>query len=262
MPGVKTYDRIGIGYDETRRADPRIAADLARHLAATPAGRYLDVGCGTGNYTVDLGRQGLTLVGLDQSATMLRAAGAKWDRVRWCLGDAGALPFAPASFDGALCTLAIHHFPDLRAAFGEIGRVLVAGGRFVVFTAFAEQMTAYWLNEYFPVALERSIEQMPTADAIRGALRAADMRLVGIEPWEIPPDPVDLFLYSGKHRPALYLDPAVRRGISTFALLANPDEVSRGLERLAHDIDCGRIDQVRARYTSHVGDYAFVIAER
>lgn len=41
--------------------------------------------------------------------------------------------------DGAVCTLAIHHFGDRDAAFAEVRRVL-RGGRFVLFTGPAERM--------------------------------------------------------------------------------------------------------------------------
>ena len=45
------YDSIGIEYDTTRRADPYIAGRLAHHLALSKGGTYLDLACGSGNYT-------------------------------------------------------------------------------------------------------------------------------------------------------------------------------------------------------------------
>ena len=48
------YDTIGVGYDATRRADPYIAGRLAHHLAIGAESTYLDVACGSGNYTVAL----------------------------------------------------------------------------------------------------------------------------------------------------------------------------------------------------------------
>ena len=48
------YDRIGDGYDLTRRADPRIADRLTSLLDAAPGASVLDVACGTGNYTFAL----------------------------------------------------------------------------------------------------------------------------------------------------------------------------------------------------------------
>jgi SAM-dependent methyltransferase len=192
---------------------------------------------------------------------MLAGARAKSAAVRWCQADVVALPFQAGAFDGALCTLAIHHFADLGAALADARRVLAPGGRLVIFTAFPDQMGGCWLGEYFPVMLERSIAQMPSAGAVERALRAAGLRLLRVEPWLVPADLVDLFLYSGKDRPELYFDPAVRRGISSFALLADAGEVEAGLTRLRADLASGRFAEIRARATSPGGDYAFVVAE-
>jgi SAM-dependent methyltransferase len=254
------YDTIGIGYDGTRRADPGIADTLANLLRLGRDAPYVDVACGTGNYTVALAARGGRWVGIDRSPLMLAGARTKTASVRWCLADATALPLRQGSARGALCTLALHHFTDLRSVFREVRRVVDAGP-FVIFTAIPEQMRGYWLNAYFPRALARAIDQMPSLDAVQGALAAAGFRRVGTRPYEVAPDLVDLFMYSGKHRPELYLSPAVRKGISTFASVADPSEVRDGCARLQADIESGAIASVRAAYAHERGDYLFVVAE-
>jgi hypothetical protein len=82
------------------------------------------------------------------------------------------------------------------------------------------------------------------------------------DPYEVTPDLRDLFLYSGKHRPELYLDPRIRAGISTFAALAEPAEVRSGCARLEADIRSGRIADITTAYRHDRGDYLFIIAER
>jgi len=47
-PGEAAYDRIGIGYGQTRRPDPRIAARIEAALGE--ARSVLNVGAGTGSY--------------------------------------------------------------------------------------------------------------------------------------------------------------------------------------------------------------------
>lgn len=254
------YDRIGQGYDATRRADPEIAQRLIRLLEPQPGGRYLDVACGTGNYTAALAAAGLPMVGLDQSARMIAEARGKRDDVVWLLGDVQRLPFRDGSFAGAVCTLAIHHFPSMLEAFREVFRVL-ARCRLVIFTFDPEQLRGYWLNEYFPQAMERSIEKGPRLDLVLAGLDTAGFRSIRTEPYDVSPDLQDLFLYSGKHRPDLYLDPRVRAGISTFAVLADPAEVNAGCQHLKRDIDSGRIAEVIASYANDGGDYLFVVAE-
>ncbi len=53
----------------------------------------------------------------------------------------------------------------------------------------------------------------------------------------------------------------MRAGISSFAELANVEEVERGLAQLANDIDSGRIAEVMAADPNE-SDYLFVIAEK
>lgn len=262
--GGTFYDRTGSSYDATRRADPYIAGRLVHHLRPRPGGVHLDVGCGTGNYAAALAAAGVGgLLGLDRSAAMVRrAAGKGVAGARWCVADAAALPLADGRAGGAVCTLAVHHFADLGRACREVGRVLRPGGRFVVFTATRRQMRGCWLNAYFPRAVARAIDQMPDFDALAGALAAGGFDVVGTEPYDVRDDLQDLFMYAGKHRPHLYLDPRVRAGISAFAALADPAEVADGCRRLAADLAAGRFDDVRRSYRHDAGDYLFVVAER
>ncbi|MDZ8256959.1 class I SAM-dependent methyltransferase [Nostoc sp. ChiQUE01b] len=179
----------------------------------------------------------------------------------WQVAEAEKLPYANGSFSGVLCTLAIHHFAAIIPAFKEIYRVLAAGS-FVLFTATSEQMSKYWLVEYFPEAIHKSAEQMPSLEEVRHALNEAGYNSVNIETYSISKNLQDLFLYSGKYRLEIYLDENVRSGISTFALLASADEIAAGCQRLAADINRGRITEIVKKYKNNQGDYLFVIADK
>ena len=259
MPAL--YDAIGAGYGTTRRADPDIADTLARHLAMPAHGCGLDLACGTGNYTAAMAARGGAWTGLDVSPTMLAQGRRAAASVNWLCGDAAALPFGDNRFDAVLCTLAIHHFAALDAPFAQVHRVLRRGGRFVVFTAFAEQMHGYWLGRYFPQMLERSIAKMPAQAVVEGALRAAGFAQVRVQPYLVTPQLQDLFLYAGKQRPTMYLDAAVRANISSFATLCPPDELSAGLDALRADLAHGRWAGA-APSGAAAGDYAYVIAHK
>lgn len=254
------YDRIGQGYDATRRADPAIVTRLIHHLQPKPDGHYLDLACGTANYTARLAAQGVHMTGVDASQQMLREAALKAPQLKLLHGVAENLPFAARSFDGAICTLAIHHFTDLAAAFREVRRVL-SGGRFVIFTTTPEQTQGYWLNHYFPQALKWAIDVMPSLEAVRGALEQSGFRFLEYEIWHIPENPVDLFLYAGKYQPELYFDPRIRAGISTFAAGGNTAEVETGLTKLSEDLASGQFTRIAASYSNTGGDYGFVICE-
>jgi len=253
------YDSLGTTYAASRRADHALVRSLAEFLRLSPSGSYLDVACGTGNYTVALSALGGRWSAVDVSEVMLAQARAKSNVVAWARSDASRLPFATSRFDGALCTLAIHHFGNLESPFAEVRRTLRSGS-FVIFTSLAEQMQHYWLCHYFPHMMARSIENMPSEAKVRDALSRAGFSSVAVRPFSVTRDLQDLFLYSGKHRPELYLDSAVRANISSFALLAAPAELETGLAQLAADIRSGAFASVKAQYNIGAGDYAYVVA--
>jgi SAM-dependent methyltransferase len=257
MPAL--YDHIGATYARSRRADPAIAQTLAQELRLAPTGAYLDLACGTGNYTVALSAQGGAWSAIDVSEVMLAQARSKSRSIAWAQSSADALAFPDATFDGAICTLAIHHFPGLEAPFAEVRRTLRCGA-FVIFTGLAEQMRHYWLGHYFPEMMARSIEKMPCESQIRSALLRAGFRSVTVTPFFVTNALEDLFLYAGKHRPELYLDAAVRANISSFANLAPAAELQDRLARLTADLRSGAFASVKDRYATEVGDYAYVVA--
>lgn len=256
---MAVYEQIGKGYDLTRRADAYLVSRLTQHLRINPQLSYLDLACGTGNYTLALSHGGGKWHALDQSQRMIDAARIKSDAICWQLADVARLPYRDEVFSGVVCTLAIHHFASLVSAFSEINRVL-AKGRFVLFTSTLEQTSRYWLAEYFPEAIRKSAEQMPSLAALREALAEARFMSVETEDYIVQEDLQDFFLYSGKHRPAMYLDEVVRSGISTFALLASETEIEEGCKKLAADIHTGQIAKVIKKYEHGEGDYKFVIA--
>ena len=96
----------------------------------------LDVGCGTGNYTLDLAARGLRCVGVDLSAGMLDVASAKCSRMSprpdYVQASAVRLPFPDAQFDLVLCVTALEFVEGPEDAVAEMVRVLRPGGRLVV----------------------------------------------------------------------------------------------------------------------------------
>lgn len=255
------YNTIGKTYDTTRKADPEIVQTLLRLLNPSPQGHYLDVACGSGNYTSALAATGLMIEGVDISEEMLAKARTKNPAIRWHQGDAQALPFQDSSFDGAICTLAIHHMGAFEAAFKEIYRV-IKPGRFVLLTALPEQMKHYWLVHYFPKMLEDAQAYMPDFLRIERAFTEAGFKHVKQEPFFVSETLKDLFLYAGKYRPAMYLDPQIRAGISSFHVSANEEEVRTGLKALEADIYSGKIEQIIQQYEHDGGDYLFVVGEK
>ena len=259
----ETYDQIGIGYDSTRQADPYLSQRMFDLLhSGQPDGRYLDVGCGTGNYTAALYARGLDFIGIDPSREMLEKAQAKNPAITWIMGTAEQIDLPADSINGVLASLTIHHWQDLRRGFLEISRVLKKDGRMVLFTTLPEQTKAYWLYHYFPKMIEDSIKVLPRREQIEEAFDNAGLKIVQEEAYFVQPDLQDRFLYSGKHDPEMYFSAEVRKGISSFSLLANQAEVRQGLQQMRADIDHGKIQAVIEAHQNELGDYLFLIAEK
>jgi SAM-dependent methyltransferase len=99
--------------------------------------RALEIGAGTGYFTLNMLRAGLIEQATcsDISPGMLSTLQANAKRlglkVKTKSADAERLPFADASFDLVFGHAVLHHIPDLERAFAEFARVLAPGGTIV-----------------------------------------------------------------------------------------------------------------------------------
>jgi len=253
------YDKIGIHYNQTRKADTYLASRLLHHLNPNESGHYLDIGCGTGNYTDALQRRGFQFVGIDPSNEMLANAKLRNPKIDWQIGSAEKTGLEENSIDGIIACLTIHHWPDLELAFTELNRLLKPKRRLVIFTSTPKQMKGYWLNHYFPEMLKDSMSQMPAFEKVEKAMNSSGFEIAQTERYSVKQDLQDQFLYCGKEKPEVYLDDKVRNGISSFSSLANKREVEQGLTELRKDMDSGKIEEVQASYENHHGDYLYII---
>lgn len=97
----------------------------------------LDLACGTGNFSYEMARRGIEVIGVDLSDDMLTEAEAKrqpGDRVFFVRQPAEALELGQ-TVDGAICCLdSVNHFngPEgVRAAFSRVAAHLAPGGLFL-----------------------------------------------------------------------------------------------------------------------------------
>ncbi len=243
------YDEIGRTYARTRRADPRIAAQIAAVLG--DAVSVLNVGAGSGNYEPS----DLRVIALEPSMTMIRQrpAGAA-PVVQGLVSD---LPFADATFDVAMGTLTLHHWPDLGAGLTEVRRVS-RRQVFLLFDGLARD--GYWLiDDYFPAVWELDSERRAPTVAVVGK----HLDVVRVEVVMIPSDCTDGFGCAYWNRPEAHLDPVVLAGMSWSRQLA-PQVLAKGVERLRADLETGRWDarhgHLRSMTTADYG-YKLVIAE-
>jgi ubiquinone/menaquinone biosynthesis C-methylase UbiE len=109
-------------------------------LSPSPGERVLEIGPGTGYYTLDLaewvGPEGkVEIFDLQREFlhhTTRRAGERGLANVLPTQGDATALPYEEGSMDAVVLTAVLGEIPDTGAALREIHRVLAPGGRLVV----------------------------------------------------------------------------------------------------------------------------------
>ena len=115
-------------------------------LRPEPGERLLEIGVGTGYYSLDLaewvGPEGtLELFDLQREFLdhVMRGAGERGLRnLAPTQGDATDLPYEDASVDGVILTAVLGEIPDSAAALREIHRVLKPTGRLVVGELFGD----------------------------------------------------------------------------------------------------------------------------
>jgi ubiquinone/menaquinone biosynthesis C-methylase UbiE len=153
-------------YDES--LNPMVALEERGLADSIPrAGRVIDVACGTGRWLKRLRRTAELIVGIDLSPEML----ARCDSRSLVRGDALRLPFASASADLVLCSLALSYMTPPRAAVEEMLRV---GGTVIVTDVHPEAARRGWKHSFrregFVYEIENRpyrLSDLPPADEIR-----------------------------------------------------------------------------------------------
>ncbi|WP_310469159.1 class I SAM-dependent methyltransferase [Sphingomonas sp.] len=106
---------------------PALGAAALDLLDPQPGEHILDVGCGDGSLTQQIVERGASVVGIDNSLSMIGAARARGLDAR--LMDAAQLKFAEA-FDAAFSNATLHWVLDKERAARAIWFALKPGGRF------------------------------------------------------------------------------------------------------------------------------------
>jgi demethylmenaquinone methyltransferase/2-methoxy-6-polyprenyl-1,4-benzoquinol methylase len=189
--------------------DSRWRRETARLCLAGQPMQVLDLGCGSGDLTLELARLSpiTEITALDFSQAMLNQAGCKLNgtdmasRIRLVRANAAALPFADEVFEAVVSSFALRNMTYHNAQAGrhlsEMARVLRKGGRLVVVetsqpgNGFIRAMYHFYLGFFvFPVGwlvsgsrsafayLAESSRQYYSAAELSGLLKQAGFREV------------------------------------------------------------------------------------
>jgi SAM-dependent methyltransferase len=225
--GEAAYDRIGVGYRQVRRPDPRIAAQIEAALG--DARTVLNVGAGAGSY--EPADREVTAVEPSRVMIEQRPAGA----APAVQASAEDLPFEDDSFDAAMALVTVHHWPDAVAGVTEMVRV---ARRVAVLSFDPAPMEGLWLCDYFPRAWEIHRDSMPPVADLLAAMGPD----ATVEAVPIPSLCTDRFFCALWDRPELHLDPEVRRASSVWHAMT-PEQIDSGLAALRADLASGAWDE-------------------
>ena len=135
-PAHPTFEAL-TPYDQFHGRGIEATEELANGLQVAPTDHLLDVGSGIGGPARYLARRYQCRVsGIDLTAEFCDAARhltallGLSEHISFEQGDALAMPFGDAAFDGAYTMNVSMNISDKRAFFGEIGRVLKPGAWF------------------------------------------------------------------------------------------------------------------------------------
>ncbi len=129
------FESVSTEWDEMRSSfyNEGVIDALAQHTGADASMTIVDVGTGTGFVAAGLASRVARVIGIDNSPAMLSVASDNLvalgvDNVELVEGDLTRLPVEPATADGAVANMVLHHAPDPLAMLVEMARVTRPGG--------------------------------------------------------------------------------------------------------------------------------------
>lgn len=150
----------------------RVETDLAFKMIKIEKGmNVLDVGCGTGNFSIKLAERGCSVTGIDISDEMLKIAGAKAASrklpIEFIKMDINDLKFGENEFDAVFSMAAFEFIDDGQKVLPDILRIVKKGGQVLIGTiagnsAWGELYTSdnFRKNTVFKYAKFKTLEDM------------------------------------------------------------------------------------------------------
>lgn len=192
----------------------RRVAMLTKSLSADCS--VLEIGCGTGYFTVDIMKTGAEVTAIDISPELLSLArkGLPDSRVRFIVEDAHNLSFPDNHFDRIIGSSVLHHL-DVQRALPEIYRILKPGGM-IAFTEPNMANPQIALQKNIPW-LKRKLGDSPDETAffrwrIQRSLKKTGFSQVHVQPFDFlhPAIPAGMVLGASKFGSILENVPILR----------------------------------------------------
>lgn len=159
---MAVFDKKAFSYDgwyETELGGfvDKIETDLAFSLYKPDAcAKILDVGCGTGNFSIKLAELGCEVVGIDVSQNMLDEANNKIKGkgldIEFYKMDVNKMEFTDESFDGIYSMTSFEFLANPHNAYDDMHRVLKSNGHLLIGTINRESR---WGEYYLSKSLQK-----------------------------------------------------------------------------------------------------------
>lgn len=212
------YTGLAAEYARHRAVHPEVLRHLHRTGGVSATSKVLEVGCGTGNYTVALEvLAGCACWGTDPSEAMLSRARERSGRATFQPGRAERLEFPDGFFDLVFSVDVIHHVGDRAAFFSEAHRVLKAGGEACTVT------DSEWIIRHreplavcFPETVEVDLARYPSVAELREVMQRVGFAEVSEEIVEFAYQLTDAQAYRDRAFSSLHLisERAFQQGIA------------------------------------------------
>lgn len=141
---MPVFDREAQEYDQwyestMGRFVDEVESKLAFSMLKPQKGmKVLDVGCGTGNFSIKLSKMGCDVVGVDLSREMLKIAKEKREKekldISFYMMDVYDLDFPDNAFDAVFSMATFEFIKEPERAYAEMYRVVKPGGRILIGT--------------------------------------------------------------------------------------------------------------------------------
>jgi ubiquinone/menaquinone biosynthesis C-methylase UbiE len=171
------YSKIAFHYDKARLLSEQTMLIwlnlIARFSEPSTGSRLLDLGCGTGRFSLPLASKlRLDVTGLDSSEDMLAKAKEKDSNsvVKWVLADASALPYPDSLYDIVFMSHLLHHVESPLNVLKECGRILVPSGIVIIRYGAMEQIRNDVIHKFFPQVIEIDEQRTPTRQLVENWL--------------------------------------------------------------------------------------------
>ena len=163
-----------------------------------PAGRLLDVGCGTGDIAVIFARSGWSAAGLDPSSAAVRHARAVG--VQAITGTLADAPWDDGEFDAIIFNHSLEHIDDPAQAVAEAGRLLRPGGLLTIAVPnFGSWHRRLFRSAWFQLDLPRHLQHFDRGSLSR-LVEAAGLRPIEMGAASMRPSPVGSLQYAALGR--------------------------------------------------------------